>query len=249
MTVSPPTARRREQTPCTVCAAEASASNRVGTRGRCESGVARPSRLYVGLVNLRRFVSGALALCVAGGVVGCAGASTNRRSPSVAVRTCSMVGSGGLRPGYRQRALILGPLALGNVGTFTASEPLPGASDGRYGALEVIAIVNAGGEPVLLLPRSEWATVGLLYDPSKFRADGAYRLKDLEQVVRFVACKSPSFNHGLSQFDGGFVITRKQCVHLVVTTSRRTYSGEFPAGAPCTHNRSAGHPAAARGAS
>ena len=52
----------------------------------------------------------------------------------------------------------------------------------------MIAIVNAGAAPVLSLPRSEWETVGLLYDPSKFRNDGLYRIRDLDQVVRFRAC-------------------------------------------------------------
>jgi hypothetical protein len=145
-----------------------------------------------------------------------------------------MVGFGGLAAGYRRRALVLGPLALGNLRTYTPTQALPGTLNGRYGAYEVIAIVSAGATPVLSLPRSEWATVGLLYDPDKFRSDGAYRLRDLDQVVRFSACKSRSFNHGVSQFDGGFVVTRKQCVHFqVAVPSGRTYDGEFPAAAPC----------------
>lgn len=154
--------------------------------------------------------------------------------PSVTVRTCSEVGSGGLAPSYRQRALILGPLALTNVRTYTASQPMPGRIGNRYGAYEIIAVVTHGAAPVLSLPRWEWATVGLLYDPSKFRDDGAYLIRDMAQVVRFRACSSPSFNHGVSQFDGGFVVTRAQCVHFTVRTSGgRTYNGAFPAAAPC----------------
>jgi hypothetical protein len=157
-----------------------------------------------------------------------------RTGPSITVRTCSMVGSGGLAADYRRRALVFGPLALGNLRTYTARQPLPGTVGGRSGAYEVIAIVSAGAEPVISLPRSEWSTVGLLYDPNKFRDDGAYRIRDLDQVVRFVACRSRSFNHGVSQFDGGFVVTRKQCVHFLVTIPHgRTYEGEFPAAAPC----------------
>ncbi len=129
--------------------------------------------------------------------------------------------------------MIFGPLALGDLRTYTAREPLPGTLDGRYGAYEIIAIVTAGAQPVLSLPRSEWTTVGPIYDPNEFRTDGAYRIRDLEQVVRFRACRSPSFNHGVSQFDGGFVVSRPQCVHFTVTAGRRTYRGEFPAAAPC----------------
>lgn len=70
--------------------------------------------------------------------------------------------------------------------------------------------------------------MGLLYDPNKFRDDGLYRIRDLDQVVRFRACKPPSFNHGVSQFDGGFVVTRKQCVHFTVSIpSGRRYQGSF----------------------
>lgn len=171
-------------------------------------------------------------------VAGCGGSLPKRvahTGPSITVRTCSMVGSGGLSADYRQRALVFGPLALGNLRTYTAQQPgLPGTLDGRYGAFEVIAIVNAGADPVLSLPRLEWSTVGLLYDPNKFRDDGAYRVRDLDQAVRFRACKSRRFNHGVSQFDGGFVVARKQCVHFLVTNpGGRTYHGEFPAAAPC----------------
>jgi hypothetical protein len=167
-------------------------------------------------------------------IAGCATSSSAHLAPSVAFRTCSgEVGHGGLRVGYRRRALIFGPLALGDLRTYTAREPLPGTLDGRYGAYEIIAIVTAGAQPVLSLPRSEWTTVGLIYDPNEFRTDGAYRIRDLEQVVRFRACRSPSFNHGVSQFDGGFVVSRPQCVHFTVTAGRRTYRGEFPAAAPC----------------
>jgi hypothetical protein len=111
--------------------------------------------------------------------------------------------------------------------------PLPGQVGDRYGAYEIIAIVKAGTRPTLRLPRSEWASVGLLYDPSKFRDDGAYRIRDLDQVVRFRACRSPSFNHGVSQFDGGFVVTRPQCVRFTVVSGGMTYHGQFPAAARC----------------
>ena len=115
------------------------------------------------------------------------------------MRACS-VGFGGLTANYRRSAQ-LRTWALGNLRTSTANQSLPGEIAGRYGAHEVIAIVNAGTTPVLSLPRPEWRTVGLLYDPRKFRNDGAYRIQDLAQVVRFCACESPSFNHGVSQLD------------------------------------------------
>lgn len=143
------------------------------------------------------------------------------------------MGFGGLAVDYRKRALILGPLALGNVRTYAVSQPLPGHVGKRYGAYEIIAVVRHGATATIRLPRSEWATVGLLYDPSKFRGDGAYLIKDMAQVAQLQACESATFNHGVSQFDGGFVVTRPQCVHFTVTAGARIYKGKFPAAAPC----------------
>jgi hypothetical protein len=178
-----------------------------------------------------------LAALAASGAAGCGGGSAAHHTAPVAstyTRTCSQVGSGGLAHDYRRHALLLGPVALGNVRSLQAGEPLPGAVGPRRGAYEVIAIVSAGADATLSVPRAEWPTVGVLYDPSKFRDDGAYLLADLDHAVRFQACPSPSFNHGVSQFDGGFVVTRPQCVHVLVTTSRgRVYRGEFAAAARC----------------
>ena len=83
--------------------------------------------------------------------------------------------------GYRHRALVLG---LGNLRSYKPDEPLPGAVGPRRGAYEVIAIVKAGSAPVLTLPRAEWRSVGLLYDPARFRDDGAYLPKNTTRAMR-----------------------------------------------------------------
>ena len=175
---------------------------------------------------------GAAALLLASLAVGLSACGVST-APAISVRTCSEVGSGGLAAGYRARALVLGPLALSNLRTYEAIQPLPGHVGRRYGAYEIIAVVRHGAKVTISLPRSEWATVGLLYDPSKFRDDGAYLIKDMAQVALLEACKSVGFNHGVSQFDGGFVVTRPQCVHFTVSAGERTYAGEFPAAAAC----------------
>jgi hypothetical protein len=175
------------------------------------------------------------------GVPRSGGAGTETAQPRpAAVRTCSMVGSGGLAANYRRRALVLGPLALGGLRTYSPRTPLPPARGARRGAYEVIAILAAGADVTITIPRYERSTVALIYDPGKFRDDGLYRVADLDHTMRLVACRSRRFNHGVSQFDGGFVVTRPQCVRLrVATSSGRSYRGRFPAGAPC--------PAGARG--
>jgi hypothetical protein len=178
-----------------------------------------------------RFTGVIVAGALIASLAGCGGGTSQ---PAVTLRTCSVVGYGGLAADYHRRALILGPLALGNLRTYRPSTPLPGHVGDRTGAYEIIAIVRADTQPTLSLPRSEWSTVGLLYDPSKFRNDGAYRIRDLAQVVHFHACRSLSFNHGVSQFDGGFVVTHPQCVRFTVAVSGgKTYQGQFPAAARC----------------
>jgi len=142
----------------------------------------------------KTLLAGALSLAIAVFILaGCGGTSSRHpagaAAPAVTLRTCSMVGSGGLAAGYRRRALIFGPLALGNLRTYTAHQPLPGARDDRYYAYEVIAIIDAGAKPVLSLPRPEWPTVALLYEPNQFRSDGLYRIQGLDQVVRFTPAR------------------------------------------------------------
>lgn len=46
--------------------------------------------------------------------------------------------------------------------------------------------------------------------------------------------KSRSFTQGVSQFDEGFVVTRRQCVRFLVTDpGGRTYLSAFSAAATC----------------
>ena len=87
---------------------------------------------------------------------GSTGTSPTTTQLDMTVRGCWMVGSGGLAADYRHRALVLGPLALGNLRTYKPDQPLPGTVGPRRGAYEVIAIVKAGSAPVPTLPRTEW---------------------------------------------------------------------------------------------
>ena len=189
---------------------------------------------------MRDVVFGTVAAAVVVVVVasGCGGSShaTGPPGSAVTVRTCAMVGSGGLAPDWRRHALILGPRALARLRDYNARQPLPPSVGDRHGAYEVIAIVRAGARVTLSLPAAEWASVGLIYVPRKFRDDGAYRIGELDRAVRFEACRSPAFNHGVSQFDGGFVVARPQCVRFAVTTSaRKAFTGAFPAAASCRY--------------
>jgi hypothetical protein len=115
----------------------------------------------------------------------------------------------------QRHALRVGPLSLGSLRTIMMSQ-LPTLRPGqqRVYALESIAVIDAGAVATIAVPASERRFVGLIYDQAKFRSDGRYRVRDLDWVVRFEACKDPGFNHGRSQYDGGIVVAGRRCFHL-----------------------------------
>jgi hypothetical protein len=125
------------------------------------------------------------------------------------------VGFGGVSAHAQRQALRVGPISLGALGTLTLAslDPLrPGQT--RFGAIESIAVIEAGASVTVAVPAAERSYVALIYDKSKFRDDGAYRIRDLDWVVRFEACKDPHFNHGVSQYDGGIVVAGRRCFTL-----------------------------------
>jgi hypothetical protein len=125
------------------------------------------------------------------------------------------VGYGGVSQSSLQQALRVGPLSLGALRTLQLSQlsqSRPGQL--RFGAIESIAVIRAGGSVTVAVPASERRYVALIYDQNKFRNDGAYRISDLDSVVRFEACRDPHFNHGISQYDGGIVVVGRRCFTL-----------------------------------
>lgn len=178
----------------------------------------------------QRMLGTGAAVALAVTLSACGGSQTR-----VAVRSCTTAGQGGLAADYRQHSWTYGPFALANLRTISSTGAAPVlTAAGRAGAAEVIAVVNAGAEVTLMIPSSERRTVGLLYQLNKFRDDGAYRVADMDPSVRFVACTSKAFNHGRSQFDGGFVISTARCVTFTVSVrGQGTRTGRFSAGRPC----------------
>jgi hypothetical protein len=164
-------------------------------------------RLTLGIITASA-ASVAVAVCNCGASAGVPAATF--------VRSCQNgVGYGGVTRYGRSQALRVGPLWLGALRALTLASLEPArAGQTRFGALEDIAVLKAGAVVTVEVPPSERAYVGLIYDPSKFRDDGSYRISELDWTVRFVACKDPHFNHGLSQFDGGIVIAGRRCFVL-----------------------------------
>jgi hypothetical protein len=159
------------------------------------------------------------AIVPAGVLAGCGGSARTATPAATVARTCDPhhtgVGYGGVSAYAQSQALRVGPISLGSLGTLTLASLdrlRPGQT--RFRALESIAVIEAGASVTVAVPRSQRSYVALIYDKSKFRDDGAYRIRDLDSVVRFEACKDPHFNHGVSQYDGGIVVAGRRCFTL-----------------------------------
>jgi hypothetical protein len=166
--------------------------------------------------------------------------------PAQVVRGCDAhhtgVGYGGVSRASLQQALRVGPLSLGALRTLQLSQlPKPRPGQVRFGAIESIAVIRAGASVTVAIPPSERRYVALIYDQSKFRNDGAYRISDLNTVVRFDACKDPQFNHGISQYDGGIVIAGRRCFTLdfYISGQKGAVRRSVPSTARCSRAQTA----------
>ena len=142
------------------------------------------------------------------------------------------VGFGGVSKEALRASLRIGPIALGSLRVLKRSQ-LPAARTGqrRFYPIESIAVINAGATVTVAVAPADRGHAGLIYDQSKFRSDGRYRIADLDDVVRFEACADPTFNYGYSQFDGGFVVAGRRCFSLDVYVNGHRY--RRPAVADC----------------
>jgi hypothetical protein len=144
------------------------------------------------------------------------------------VRTCESSIYGDLGLDWRDRSVVVGPIAfVGLPGTATAPrrdfEPLEG---GGFRSIKALAVVDQGAEVTVTIAPEDRAHVSLLYDPSAFKDLNAYSIADGEGAVTFRACakgeESPvGAPDGPTQFNGGFVVDGPQCAALDVLIAGR----------------------------
>jgi hypothetical protein len=153
------------------------------------------------------------------------------------VRGCAGSGQHGVTAESLHQALVVGPISLGGLGPELTRRGLESRRriGGRFLSLEAIAVVKAGSTVVLSVPRAERDRVGLIYNKDKFRNDGLYRVRDLDSVVGFEACRDPAFNGGISQFDGGIVVADRRCFSLdfYIAGDRAKITRRLPIAARC----------------
>lgn len=194
----------------------------------------RRQQLPAGIPLVALAMSGALAACGGGSDDATTGSTPTTASRLPATRTCSTAGSAGVPSQYRRHALIVGDVVLGGLRDLSARTDASVTKGERHGAIESILVIPAGAEVTLSVPAQERDVVGLIYDGRKFRDDGAYRIADLDSSFRFIACRDRSFNHGLSQFDGVYVVAGRRCVQIdVAVPTRPVRQLRFPVGASC----------------
>ena len=170
-------------------------------------------------------------------LLGCGSAYVLRPpEATLAVRGCASSGEHGIGRGAYAGALRIGPLSLTNLANPQAIQGIGHGEDNRYPVLESIALLRAGHQVAVSVAPRERSSVGLLYDKSKFRDDGLYRPSELNAEVVFRACKNSSFNRGISQFDGGVVVSRPLCVELDfrIDTDTRLFRQRIAYGRRCS---------------
>lgn len=155
------------------------------------------------------------------------------------VRDCDSSVYGRLGRGWREDAVVIGPIAfIGLPSLAAAPERRFEPRKGRDRSEKVLAVVRTG--PPVTVRVSPFEHVGLLYDPSKFNA---HSVADGDPAVTFVSCEpgeSPYADFGASgratQFNGAFVMDGPGCVALDVAVgseaAERTWVS-FGAGEGC----------------
>jgi hypothetical protein len=143
------------------------------------------------------------------------------------VRRCETSVYGRLDPQkWRRHAVIAGPLVFWNAPWYARQRastfaPLSG-SKRRYEGTKFLVLVRPGAVATVTVPRSERATVALLYDPEGEAPLKGYRVEDGDTAVTFEACEkgeTPGTGgrlNEMTQFNGGFVVAGVQCVRLDV---------------------------------
>jgi hypothetical protein len=158
--------------------------------------------------------------------------SRDRPRPE-AFRGCRTHIEGRLPPADRRKDFIAGPVRFRGFraySRFAAREPrrdffeIPG---GHYRGLKFVTEVRAGADVTVAIGPASRDSAGLLFDLNGRSGPSGIRLRWSQRAVRFRACpadrsaSNPRFYRRATvgpwtQFNGGFLFTRPQCLRLDV---------------------------------
>ncbi|HYT81058.1 MAG TPA: hypothetical protein VEQ37_17735 [Actinomycetota bacterium] len=142
--------------------------------------------------------------------------STTTLSPTgYYVRTCEQKVYGDLGKDWRDRSVVVGPIAFVGL-PFAATAPRREFVPDKDGfkSVKALAVVDRGTEVTVSVPRDDRGHLALLYDPEAFNSR---QIADGDTEVTFRACPKgdPSFP-GPTQFNGSFIVDGPQCATLEV---------------------------------
>ncbi|MGH3070759.1 MAG: hypothetical protein ACRDNB_00625 [Gaiellaceae bacterium] len=150
------------------------------------------------------------------------------------VRTCSSSAFGDLGRGWRENAVVAGHLAFVGLGGRRQSFELDRVDPGRANPLKVLVVVDPNSAPTLTIARVSRRNAALGYNA--IRHDGSGRgvpLADGTTSVRFRGCRPvrsrEPWNRG-TQFPGYFLVARRGCVHVEVSTQGKILRRTLPFG-------------------
>src|SRR5437867_7125985 len=131
-----------------------------------------------------------------------------------ATRSCDTSVHGDLGSGWRKDAVILGPIGFLGLGGASREPDASFRPQGSlYHSLKALAVVSGDGAVTVSIDPADLDRVRLLYDPSSWDDSNLYPLDAGDRTTVFASCGKG----GTTQFNGGFLVTRRTCATLVVT--------------------------------
>ena len=141
--------------------------------------------------------------------------------PEPYVRTCSTSQFGDLGQGWRERAVVAGPLAFVGMKNGLTSRRVP---DGLGRPHKILVVVEPSRVATVTIALRSRAHAALGYnEPARYGGRAAVPLSDGTTSVRFEACGSvasrAAWNRG-TQFGGVFLVNGpRRCVHVEVRSA------------------------------
>lgn len=161
-------------------------------------------------------------------------------APRGYVRPCMSSVWGELGPVTPRTAVIAGPIAfIGLNGDAQLPFRQLRAHSEEYIPVKVLAVVKAGWQVTVTVPRPERNSVALLYNPDEFSLGSPYPLSAGDPVVTFPNCggTQSSWDAG-TQFNGSLLVRRPMCLHLDITAVRGPARLAHQIAAPLGHGAS-----------
>jgi hypothetical protein len=132
----------------------------------------------------------------------------------VSLQRCRDRVSSRLEHGWRDEALVVGPLAFTHAPHYAdpGRDDVVANEEGKYPALKNLAVLDAGSIAVVVVPDEHRQSLALLYPGlGVIDSDGFAALEDAERAVVFLACPG-----NRTQFAGSLLATKASCAHLDV---------------------------------